>query len=70
MAIEAAALNELPDHLKKVVALLASGMTNAEIAEELVLALHTVEGYMSEIKLHAGARDRVDLVLACRAWGA
>lgn len=62
------AFEELPGHLKMVVPLLAEGMTNGEIAEALVLQLHTVEGYVSEIKLHAGARDRVQLVDICRTW--
>lgn len=68
MPTEAEGFEELPGHLKKMVALLADGMTNMEIAAELVLALHTVEGYVSEMKLHVGARDRVELVLTCRQW--
>ena len=68
MPTDATDLPELPRDLKDVVTLLADGATNADIATALVLALHTVEGYVSAIKLHAGARDRVDLVLKCRQW--
>lgn len=57
----------LPPHLARILAPLAEGKTNAEIAAELSLAAHTVEQYVSEIKLATECRDRVDLVLRIRA---
>jgi len=58
---------KIPPHLGRLVPLLADGLTNAEIAATLSLAHHTIEGYVAELKLRVGARDRVALVLACRA---
>jgi DNA-binding NarL/FixJ family response regulator len=60
------AFRALPGYLQNLVPLLAEGKTNDEIATSLVLALHTVEGYVSELKQHIGARDRVQLVDICR----
>lgn len=47
--------------------MLAAGLTNTEIADRLVVTSHTAEKYVSELKAWFGARDRVDLVLRCRA---
>lgn len=47
--------------------MLAAGLTNTEIADRLVVTGHTAEKYVSELKVLFGARDRVDLVLRCRA---
>lgn len=58
----------LPPHLTQVLAPLAEGKTNGEIADDLSLALHIVEQYVSEIKLVTGCRDRVDLVLRVREY--
>ena len=46
----------LPPHLKQILAPLAEGHTNGAIADELSLAMHTVEQYVSEIKLATGCR--------------
>lgn len=57
----------LPPRLAQIVPLLAAGLTNTEIADRLVVTSHTAEKYVSELKERCGARDRVDLVLRCRA---
>lgn len=46
--------------------MLAAGLTNAEIADRLVVTHHTAEKYVSELKARYGARDRVELVLRCQ----
>lgn len=55
----------LAPHLREVALLLADGKTNDEIAESMVVAKHTAENYVSELKECLGARDRVDLVFKC-----
>lgn len=57
----------LSPRLAHIVPMLAEGLTNAEIADRLVVTVHTAEKYVSELKLWYGARDRVDLVLRCMA---
>lgn len=52
--------------LLRLVPLLASGATNAEIARKLGLSKHTVEVYVSEMKSATGSRDRVALALLCQ----
>lgn len=55
----------LAPHLREVALLLADGKTNDEVAEALVIAKHTAENYVSELKELLGARDRVDLAFKC-----
>ena len=57
----------LPPRLAQIIPMLADGLTNVEIADRLVVTLHTAEKYVSELKARFGARDRVDLVLRCIA---
>lgn len=45
----------------EVLALLAEGKTNAEIAEELGLAESTVKGRLAAAMSKAGARNRVEM---------
>ena len=52
--------------LRPIIPLLAQGMTNDEIANHLSLCKHTIEKYVSDLKICADARDRVALVLWCR----
>ena len=59
----------LPPHLRDVAQLLAEGKSNQEIAQSLVISLHTSEKYVSELKRLARARDRVELVLMCQKLG-
>lgn len=68
MPIQSSLFDDLPSRLKPVAKLLAEGKDNSTIATELSYTKHTVEVYVSQIKEHVGARDRVDLVLGARRW--
>ena len=65
MCIGTGPFADLPPRLRLLLAPLAEGRTNAAIADYLSLSLHTVEQYVSDIKLAIECRDRVDLVLRC-----
>lgn len=47
---------------KEVLALVAQGLTNAEIAQRLYISIKTVETHRAHIMEKLGARDRTDLV--------
>jgi DNA-binding NarL/FixJ family response regulator len=57
----------LPDDLTareiEILALIAGGLTNAEIAEHLVISPLTVKSHVSRILTKMGARDRTQLVV-------
>lgn len=64
---------ELPDELTpreaEVLSLIASGLTNAEIAERLVVSAATVKSHVNHIFAKVGARDRAQAVVYAYAHG-
>jgi DNA-binding NarL/FixJ family response regulator len=64
---------ELPDELTpreaEVLALIAEGLTNSEIAERLVVSAATVKSHVNHIFAKIGARDRAQAVVYAYANG-
>ncbi|MFC5906889.1 response regulator [Streptacidiphilus monticola] len=58
-----AALSVLTDREREIVALVATGATNDEIAEQLAVSPLTVKTHVSRALLKVGARDRTQLVV-------
>jgi len=54
---------------REVLVLLADGLSNGEIAEELVLSLETVKTYVSRILMKLDVRDRVQAVVLAHRGG-
>ena len=54
---------------REVLALIARGATNAEIAREMVIADTTVKTHISSLLSKLAARDRVALVLLAQKAG-
>jgi DNA-binding NarL/FixJ family response regulator len=59
----AAALDELTNREREVVGFVALGLSNDEIAEELVISTATARTHVSRAMLKVGARDRAQLVV-------
>jgi DNA-binding NarL/FixJ family response regulator len=68
-----AAATELPDGLTKreaeILALIAEGMTNPEIAEQLFLSGHTIKTHINRIFNKTGSRDRMAAARYAREHG-
>jgi two-component system response regulator DesR len=60
---------QLSDREREVVELIASGATNREIAERLILSPHTVKEYTSSAYRKLGARNRADAVKRAQRVG-
>lgn len=70
---EARTRDDLPDPLtlreEEILRLIALGRTNAEIAEDLFIAMPTVKTHVGRILMKTGARDRVHAVLFALSTG-
>jgi len=62
-------LNGLTDREREVLALVAAGLTNEEIAARLVVSPLTAKTHVSRIMTKVGARDRAQLVVAAYESG-
>jgi DNA-binding NarL/FixJ family response regulator len=62
-------LDELTTREHEVLSLIATGLTNAEIAHELHLSPLTAKTHVSRILMKLGARDRVQLVVIAYQTG-
>ena len=59
----------LPLGEKEVLALIATGMTNAEIAEQLFISPHTVKNHVTNIYKKIKVEDRTQIALWAIAAG-
>ncbi|OPG04913.1 response regulator transcription factor [Microbispora sp. GKU 823] len=62
-AVPTAALKELTNREREVVALVARGLTNEEIAAHMVISPFTAKTHVSRAMTKLGARDRAQLVV-------
>ncbi|MBS1885835.1 MAG: response regulator transcription factor [Actinobacteria bacterium] len=67
--VEVPGLDDLTAREREVLVLVAEGLTNAEIAERLVLSPLTAKTHVSRILTKLGARDRVQLVVIAHQGG-
>ncbi len=64
-----AALSELTEREREIMALVATGLSNDEIAAQLHLSPLTVKTHVSRAMLKLGARDRAQLVVIAYQTG-
>jgi len=62
-------LDELTAREREVLELVAQGLSNAEIAETLVLERTTVKTHVQRILTKLGARNRIEVVIVAYEWG-
>jgi DNA-binding NarL/FixJ family response regulator len=62
-------LRELTDREREVVALVAEGLTNTEIAQRLIMSVATAKTHVSRAMIKVGARDRAQLVVVAYETG-
>ena len=59
----------LSDREMQIIELVAAGLTNEKIAEELEISKRTVDNHISNILDKTGANNRVELVRWALQWG-
>jgi DNA-binding NarL/FixJ family response regulator len=64
-----AALEELTDREREVMALAAGGLSNEQIAERLVVSIATAKTHVSRAMVKLGVRDRAQLVVLAYETG-
>jgi DNA-binding NarL/FixJ family response regulator len=62
-------LEGVTDREREVLTLIARGLSNAEIADSLIIGMGTVKGYVTRLLVKLGARDRVHLVIIAYETG-
>lgn len=62
-------LSELTTREREVLELMAQGLSNAEIAEALILERTTIKTHVQRILAKLGARNRVEVVIVAYEWG-
>jgi DNA-binding NarL/FixJ family response regulator len=62
-------LDELTDREREVMALVAAGLSNDEIARRLIVSPATAKTHVSRAMIKLGARDRAQLVVAAYETG-
>jgi DNA-binding NarL/FixJ family response regulator len=61
--------DELSDREREILALIAAGRSNAEIAEQLVISMATVKTHVRHIFAKLELRDRAQAIVAARDAG-